>query len=71
MDRVGKKERYFVRYDEGGKNGDTNPPLPRNSSPTDDEIQYASEYYGVPLAKAKYFLAFPQFAPGEQFGPGQ
>ena len=63
MDRVGKKEKYFVRYDEGGKNGDTNPTLPRNSNPTNEEIQYASVYYGVPLAKAKYFLAYPQFAP--------
>ena len=40
------------------------PPLPQNYKPSDAEIQYAADYYGVPTARAKYNLAYPQFAPG-------
>ena len=45
------------------------PPLPKNTQASDAEIQYAMDYYGVPEAKAKYNLAYPQFAPGGDQDP--
>ena len=58
-----RRGKYRVLKDGGSVQGDPKPTLPRNFDPTDEEIQYASEYYGVPLAKAKWYLAYPQFAP--------
>ena len=45
------------------------PPLPQNYKPSDAEIEFAMDYYGVPSAKAKYNLAYPQFAPGGDQDP--